>query len=75
MSAEIVGPFLGMVAGADHHEHGQVVAEGGHVDVGVCPADQAGRVQSLQPAPAGILRQPDALGQITLRDRAVLLQA
>jgi len=75
MLAKAVGPGLGMVAGADHDEHGQVQSQFDQIDLGPRAANDAAGVQALQPAPAGVLRQADAIGQLTLRQRAVLLQA
>jgi len=75
MLAEAVGPFLGVVAGADHDEHRQVQPEFGQVHLGAGAADDAAGVQPLQSAPAGVLRQADPVGQLALRQRALALQA
>lgn len=72
MGAEAVGPVLGVMTCADHHENGQVVPERLQVDIDLAVADDAFGGQPLQAAPAGVLRQADSLGKIALRYRPVL---
>ncbi|MNT45977.1 hypothetical protein D3C72_1825940 [compost metagenome] len=75
MLAESVGPGLGVVAGADHDEHGQVQPQRHQADFGPGAANDAAGIQALKPAPACILRKAHPIGQLTLRQRAVFLQA
>ncbi|MNT40661.1 hypothetical protein D3C72_1769880 [compost metagenome] len=75
MLAEPVGPGLRVVAGADHYKHGQIQPQRDQADLGPRAADDPAGIQALQPAPACVLRQADAIRQFALGQRAVFLQA
>ena len=62
------------MAGANHHEDGQVQARPAGIDQRPAAFQNTRVGQLLQPPPAGILRQADAVGQGALRQRRILLQ-
>jgi len=58
----------------DHHKDRQPQADLGRIELERLTAGHTRRPHRLQPAPAGVLRQADLLGQRALRQRRIGLQ-
>ncbi len=72
--AEALQPFGRMVADAHHHEHRQPQPHRRRIQPDRAALDDSRRFQRLQPAPAGVLRHADLIGQIALRQPGIALQ-
>ena len=65
---------FGLAAQADHREHGDRVAQGRGVELGVIALDRAGFLQRADAAQAGRGGQPDAIGQLDIGHPPVRLE-
>jgi L-alanine-DL-glutamate epimerase-like enolase superfamily enzyme len=66
--------YLAMVLERDLSEHGQGLAQLGHVDRGRVAQDEALRLQFLDPHEARTCREMNDVGKLHVRDAPVLLQ-